>query len=199
MLFTSTHLREFESGSADRIEAVFENFERFDMKKSLVFVPVAALLLLLAGCGGSSKSATPTDTASQTAAAETSGAFDKAVALGSGVTVTVAAPTHFKPGQFATNYFAGNVANKLSITVKNDGSTPLDLSTIVIDQASGTNACVDVLDGDNGINGAPSDPVAPKTSATFAYGVGCSAKIGDPLTLTITLGSATSAVTGKLV
>ena len=168
------------------------------MRKSLAIVPVAALLLLLAGCGGSSKSTAPTDAASQTAAAETSGAFDKAVALGSGVTVTVAAPTHFNPGQFATNYFAGNVADKMSITVKNDGASPLDLTTMVIDQASGTNACVDINDGDNGINGAPSDPVAPKASATFAYGVGCSAKVGDPLTLTITLGSATSTVTGKL-
>ncbi|MEI6648529.1 MAG: hypothetical protein WCO08_02685 [Actinomycetes bacterium] len=167
--------------------------------KSVAAVSVAGLVLVLAGCGGAAKVAAPTDTASQTSAAEPTGSFGSVVTLSGGVTVTVAAPTSFKPGQFATNFFAGNVANKMSVTVHNGGSAALDLTTMVIDQNSGTNACVDINDGDNGINGVPSDPVAANASATFAYGVGCSAKVGDPLTLVITLGSSSATITGKLV
>lgn len=171
------------------------------MKKlHLAVLPVAALTLLLAGCGGSAKSSdTPTDTATATAQTQSSAAFGKAIDLGGGVSITVAAPESFKPTAFASNYFANQVHNKLGITIQNGGSAALDLSTVLITAASGANSCVDVLDGDSGINGAPTDPVASKASANFTYGVGCDGKVGDPLSLTITLGSDTATVTGKLV
>ena len=175
--------------------------ERFAMKKlHLAVLPIAAVTLLLAGCGGSTKTAdAPTDAATATAQTQSSAAFGKAIDLGGGVSITVSAPVAFKPTAFASNYFANQVHDKLAISIQNGGSAALDLSTVLITAASGANSCVDVLDGDSGINGAPTDPVAAKASANFNYGVGCDGKVGDPLTLTITLGTDTATVTGTLV
>ncbi|MEI6868287.1 MAG: hypothetical protein WCK62_07305 [Actinomycetes bacterium] len=171
------------------------------MKKlQLALLPVLGATLILAGCGSTAKSAAnPTESAAASAPAAASSAFGKAVDLGGGVSITVAAPTAFKPTAFASNYFANQVHDKLSITIQNGGTTPLDLSSVSITAGSGANACVDVLDGDSGINGAPTDPVAPKASANFNYGVGCDGKVGEPLTLTISLGTDTATVTGSLV
>ena len=219
MRFTCLRLNVFESGSAVRLLQVpkrrclggssgtslryleRKTIERFAMKKlHLAVLPVAALTLLLAGCGSSAKTTdAPTDAATATAQTQSSAAFGKVIDLGGGVSITVADPASFKPTAFASNYFANQVHNKLAVTIQNGGASDLDLSTVLITAASGTNSCVDVLDGDSGINGAPTDPVAPKASANFTYGVGCDGKVGDPLTLTITLGTDTATVTGALV
>lgn len=171
------------------------------MKKFyLAALPVATLTLLLAGCGGGSKATdAPTAAANESAQTQATALFGKAIDLGGGVSITVASPQAFKPSAFASNYFANQAHDKLAISIQNGGASALDLSTVLITAASGANSCVDVLDGDSGINGAPTDPVAPKASANFTYGVGCDGKVGDPLTLTISLGSDTATVTGTLV
>ena len=168
------------------------------MKKlPLALVSVAALTLLLTSCGSSAGSKVGT-TPIATESAKATGAFGSPLAIGGGVTVTVSNPVAFKPGQFASNYFAGQVPNKFDVKVSNGGAAALDLSGISITAASGTNSCVDLLDGDNGINGAPSDPVAAKSTVTFTAAVGCAAKVGDPLTLTLALGATSATITGSL-
>ena len=69
---------------------------------------------------------------------------------------------------------------------------------MVIAMTSGIDTCVDILDGDNNINGAPTEPLAAGASATFTYGVGCIAKAGAPLDLTVSLNDAVVAVAGTL-
>jgi hypothetical protein len=84
------------------------------------------------------------------------------------------------------------------VTVVNGGANALDLATVSISAKSGTNTCVDVLDGDNGINGAPTETLKPGATVTFAYGIACLAKIGDPLELTASFDGSVVEVTGTL-
>lgn len=166
-------------------------------KLPLAGISAAALTLILAGCGSSSGptvSATPTATQSAVA----NGAFGTPLSIGDGVSVTVSNPVAFKPGQFASNYFAGQVPNKFEVKVTNGSAAAFDLSGISITAASGTNTCVDILDGDSGINGAPTDPVAAKGTATFTSAIGCAAKVGDPLTLTLAFGATSATIAGTL-
>jgi signal transduction histidine kinase len=92
------------------------------------------------------------------------------------------------PTKFASNYQKPQIPNKFEVTVVNGGAKVLDLATVSIATKSGTNTCVDVLDGDNGINGAPTDTLKPGATVTFTYGIACMAKIGDPLELTASFG-----------
>ncbi len=106
--------------------------------------------------------------------------------------------TSFTPGEFASNFQKGMVANKFEVTIENVGATELDLSGISITPASGQSTCTDILDGDNNINGAPTDPIAAGSSATFSYGVGCLAKVGEPLDLSVSIGDQVVSVSGTL-
>jgi hypothetical protein len=124
--------------------------------------------------------------------------FGAPLDLGADVTITFQENAKFTPGAYASNYQKGMAANKFDITVQNKGSNALDLANMVISMTSGTDTCVDILDGDNNINGAPTDPLAAGASATFTYGVGCLAKAGAPLDLTVSLNDAVVAVAGTL-
>lgn len=124
--------------------------------------------------------------------------FGSPLDLGKEITITFKENTPFTPGAFASNFQKGMVTNKFDITVQNKGSKSLDLANMAISMKSGTNTCVDILDGDNDINGAPTEPVASGASATFTYGVGCLAKSGAPLELGVSLGADVVGVTGTL-
>lgn len=125
-------------------------------------------------------------------------AFDTPLDLGSGVFVTVASPVRFTPTTFMTNIDQNpKSANSFQVTIKNDGSEPLDFTTVSLTAASGTNVCFDVL-GDLDINGAPTEPLAAGATTTYTYGVGCQAGAGEPLSLTVQIGESTVAVEGKL-
>ncbi len=169
------------------------------MKKSLTAVLVIGALVLT-GCGNkkadtaSSTTESPTATTAPTA----SGGFGSAVALGGGITLTISAPTSFKPGTFASNYLPGQAANVFDVTLKNGGTTPIDPTTILLAASSGTNTCTDVLDGDNGVSGAPTDPIAAGATSTFKFAIGCDAKAGAPLHFDITVGTTTAAIDGKI-
>lgn len=169
------------------------------MKKSLIAVGLVAALALTA-CGGKkadpASTATPSDTATTTAA--TSGGFGSALNLGAGISLTISAPKSFVPGQFASNYLKGQAANIFDVTVKNAGTTDLDPSTILFTINSGTNACPDVLDGDNGITGAPTDPIAAGASTTFKFAIACDAKAGDALSVAVAVGAGTASISGKV-
>lgn len=125
-------------------------------------------------------------------------AFDTPLDLGGGVFVTVASPVRFTPTTFMTNIDQNpQSANSFQVTIKNDGSEPLDFTTFSLTAASGANVCFDVL-GDLDINGAPTEPLAPGATTTYTYGVGCQAGAGEPLSLTVQIGESTVAVEGKL-
>jgi len=160
---------------------------------------LAAIALVLTACGNS-QAAAPADTpeATETSAAATAANFGAPVDLGGGVTVTISAPAAFKPGDFASNYLPGQLADLFTIEVKNGGKAALDLSTVAFSATTGGNFCTDLLDGDNGINGAPTDPVAIGGSISFKYAIACDAKAGDPLELGIAFGDINAALKGTL-
>ena len=158
--------------------------------------------LALTGCGkkDSGLNTNPGDASvfTDAAAPTVTTGFGSALDLGKDVTITFQENTRFTPGAYASNYQKGMVANKFDVTVQNKGSKALDLATMAISMKSGSDTCVDILDGDNNINGAPTEPLAAGASATFSYGVGCLAKTGGPLELGVTLGSDVVGVTGTL-
>lgn len=161
---------------------------------------ILALAFALTACGSGPAADAPTDSAAatETSAAATAADFGKALDLGSGVSVTVSQPASFTPGAFASNYLPGQVADIFTIDVKNAGTTALDLSTIAFTVTSGNNFCSDVLDGDNGINGAPTDPVAAGGSVSFKFAIACDAKVGAALDLTVGFADVNASLKGKL-
>lgn len=162
---------------------------------------LAAVALMLTACGSSgSATDTPTDgaAATETTAAAASADFDSPIDLGSGVSITISAPASFTPGDFASNFIPGQTAELLTIDVKNTGTAALDLSTILFTPTSAGTFCSDVLDGDNGINGAPTEPVAAGGEASFKYAVACDAKAGDPLELAVTFGETNVSLSATL-
>lgn len=169
------------------------------MKKSLTAVLVIGALVLT-GCGNkkADTAATATDTPSASAAATASGGFGSALALGAGVSLTISTPKTFSPGTFASNYLPGQAANVFDVTLKNGGTTAIDPTTISLAASSGANTCTDVLDGDNGVTGAPTDPIAAGATANFKFAIGCDAKAGAPLHFDITVGTATASIDGKI-
>lgn len=171
------------------------------MKKGLVVIALAGALAL-AGCSGAKKDASSSATNQELVSGTTATAgagFDKPLDLGTGVTVSIGAPKTFKPGTFASNYRPGQVANVLAVEIKNAGTAELDPNSISFLSNSGANNCTDVLDGDSGVSGAPTDPIAAGATASFKIAVGCDAKVGDPLTVSVTIGATSVAVDGKLV
>lgn len=158
--------------------------------------------IALSGCGKSDTglNTTPGDGSEfvENVAPTVATRFGAPLDLGADVTITFQENAKFTPGAYASNYQKGMAANKFDITVENKGSGPLDLANMVIAMTSGIDTCVDILDGDNNINGAPTEPLAAGASATFTYGVGCIAKAGAPLDLTVSLNDAVVAVAGTL-
>ena len=169
------------------------------MKKSLTVVLVIGALVLT-GCGkkNNNASGTPTETPTATAAPTASGGFGSPITLGGGVTLTISAPMTFTPGNFASNYLPGQAANVFNVTVKNGGTSAIDPTTISLAASSGANTCTDVLDGDNGVTGAPTDPIAAGATSKFKFAIGCDAKAGAPLHFDITVGTSTASIDGKI-
>ena len=162
-------------------------------------VALAITSTLLTSCGGKAEEvAVSGPELVETQAPTVATGFGAPLDLGNGLSVTFSTPERFTPGKFASNYTKGQLANKFSVTINNGGTTELDPTTIIIASNAGGKNCVDVLDGDAGIEGAPSDLVKSGASITFQYGVACAAKAGEPLNLSVSLGSALVAVDGKL-
>ncbi len=169
------------------------------MKKSLTVVLVIGALVLT-GCGKKSNNASnsPKETPTATTAPTASGGFGSPIPLGGGVSLTISPPASFKPGTFASNYLPGQAANVFTVTLKNAGTAAIDPATISLAASSGANTCTDVLDGDNGVSGAPTDPIAAGATSTFKFAIGCDAKAGAPLHFNITVGTSTASIDGKI-
>ena len=167
------------------------------MKKSLIAVGLVAALALSA-CGGKKADTVASPDGSKAPVDATAGGFGAPLDLGAGISLTISTPKSFVPGQFASNFVKGQAANIFDVTVKNSGTADLDPSSIIFAVNSGTNTCTDVLDGDNGITGAPTDPIAAGASITFKAAIACDAKKGDPLTMAVEVGAGKASLNGKM-
>ena len=175
------------------------------LKIKTIFVVAISLAATVAisGCAkknvGANQSTAENNTALVEAEAPTATiGFGTSLDLPNGVKITFSEPTHFAPTKFASNYQKPQIPNKFEVTVVNGGTNTLDLATISISAKSGSNTCVDVLDGDNGINGAPAESLKAGGTVTFEYGIACMAKIGDPLELTASFDGSVVGITGVL-
>jgi len=176
---------------------------KFKNKLVLALSITALAATALTGCAkkdvGFNSDKTENNTALVEAEAPTATVgFGSSLDLANGVKLSFTEPAHFAPTKFASNYQKPQIPNKFDVTVVNGGTKAVDLATVSIAAKSGNNTCVDVLDGDNGINGAPTDMLKPGATVTFTYGIACMAKIGDPLELTATFDESVVGVTGTL-
>lgn len=158
-----------------------------------------AVLLVITGCAKKTPglNSAPVDpTSSQ--APEVALNFNSLLDLGNGINLTISSPEAFTPTVYASNYVKGQVANRFKVVIANAGTSELDLSQFIITSSSNGVSCVDVLDGENGITGAPTDPLASEADVTFNYGIACNTKIGTEFKLSITTGSTLIALNGVL-
>jgi hypothetical protein len=173
-------------------------------KKSLAILSAGAIVISsfsLSACGNKVPKERPVSapTATEAAVEVATIGFDAPLDLGNGITITVSKPVQFTPTIFASNYVKGQLANSFGISVKNDGTEPLDLSLLSLIVTAGTSFTAEVLDGDSGITGAPLEPLAAGATTSFKYGITSAAKKGTALNLKITLGTNVISVDGTLV
>ena len=157
-------------------------------RRTLVIGLTALLAISLSSCGGSKSSSSSgksdqTLVTAPTAEAQASGGFDNAITTPDKNSFTLSSPQAFKPGKFATGMVIGQTFNRFTVTVKNGGSQPLDLTALIVKGTTTGGECVDIFDGDNKINGAPQEPLASGTSITFDWALSCAGKSGDDLTV----------------
>ncbi|HUW78762.1 MAG TPA: hypothetical protein VMV52_08455 [Candidatus Nanopelagicaceae bacterium] len=178
------------------------SFSRF----TLGAVAVTSLALGLAACGGGGGGAKATGDSSalvtnSKAAAQASGSFGSVVTLPDGTAFTLDKLAIFTPTGFSSGQIAGQTNNSFEISVKNGTSAALDLSALILTTTtSNGDACVDIFDGQVGLEGPPADPVAVGATATFKWAVSCPGKSGDPLDISMTTDGTTNVdVKGKLV
>lgn len=168
---------------------------------------LAAAMLVLAltvtGCGGGQDEGGAEDQAAVTQQTEVvdTGGFGSAVTVGDGVAVTLDNMATFTPGEFATGYVKGDSAVTFDVTVANTSAAEIFASSLSMTAMSGENGCIEIFDGDNGLEGAPGDPIATGASATFKWAISCGpAKAGDPLDIELSFDGATAVkISGSLV
>jgi hypothetical protein len=70
---------------------------------------------------------------------------------------------------------------------------------LIVTGTTSSGACVDIFDGDNAMEGAPTTPLANGGSAKFSWGLSCVGNNGDDITVTLSNGTTTLIeVVGKL-
>ena len=168
-----------------------------------IAVATVVLALTVAGCGGGDNGSTAADQAAVTQQAEVvdTGGFGSAVTVGEGISVTLDGMADFTPSKFATGYVTGDKAVTFNVTVANASAAEIYASSLSMTATSGENTCAEVFDGDNGLEGAPADPIAKGGSETFKWAITCGkAKSGDPLDVELSFDGATSVkISGSLV
>ena len=182
-----------------------KNFSRL----ALIAIGTSSLVLALASCGGGKSGGQASGNSTQSSglvtapssAPQASGAFGSMVTLPSHVSFTLNKLAVFIPTKFSAGQIDGQTYNSFDITVKNATAAPLDLGALILTSVSRTDgACVDIFDGQVGLQGAPSDPVAAGATSMFKWAISCPGKAGDPLTISLTTdGVTTVEVKGKLV
>ncbi len=173
------------------------------LKKAALISPVALLLLAgLTACGGSSESTSADDqslVAVEEEAPQATGGFGAPVVTPDKVSYTLSAPSSFTPGKFASGMLPDNLNERFDLEVVNNSGKELDLATLIVTGTTSSGPCVDIFDGDNAMEGAPTTPLANGGSAKFSWGLSCVGKNGDDITVTLSNGTTTLIeVVGKL-
>ena len=187
-------------------------------RSAFIAIAASGLVLGLTSCGSSqtsqaSQTSQPSGSASggsaqssslvtaPTSAPQASGNFGSVVTLPSGVAFTLNKLAVFTPTKFSSGQIDGETFNSFEITVKNGSKAPLDLGTLILAvKTTADNLCVDIFDGQVGLQGAPSNLVAVGGTTTFKWATSCPGKAGDPLNITLTTDGTTNVdVKGKLI
>jgi hypothetical protein len=170
---------------------------------SAIFATVFALTLT--ACSGESDSVTTTAEEGQALvevveeAVQASGGFDAPVVTPDKVSYTLSTPASFTPGKFASGMLPGQINERFNVTVQNGSAADLDLATLIVKGSTTTGDCVDIFDGDNQMEGAPIEPLAPGASAKFSWGLSCAGKSGEDISVVLSNGVTNLIeVTGKL-
>jgi hypothetical protein len=170
---------------------------------SAIFATIFALTLT--ACGGESDSVTTTAEEGQALvevveeAVQASGGFDAPVVTPDKVSYTLSTPASFTPGKFASGMLPGQINERFNVTVQNGSAAELDLATLIVKGSTTTGDCVDIFDGDNQMEGAPIEPLAPGASAKFSWGLSCAGKSGEDISVVLSNGVTNLIeVTGKL-
>lgn len=173
------------------------------ISKAALLSPVALLLLAgLTACGGGSDATSADDQSlvvAEEEAPQATGGFGAPVVTPDKVSYTLSAPAHFTPGKFASGMLDGNLNERFDLSVVNNSGKELDLATLIITGSTTTGACVDIFDGDNAMEGAPTTPLANGGTANFSWGLSCAGKSGEDITVRLSDGTTTLIeVVGKL-
>ena len=161
-----------------------------------------ALALTLSACGGADETAQVDDQSLITEveeAPQASGGFDAPVVTPDKVSYTLSSPANFTPGKFASGMLPGQINQRFNLNVANGSAAELDLATLIVKGSTTTGECVDIFDGDNQMEGAPTTPLAPGASAKFSWGLSCPGKNGEDISVLLSNAGVTLIeVTGKL-
>lgn len=169
-----------------------------------LFAAIGAFVLALSltACGGGGESSGKDNQSLVTTVEEkpqATGAFDSPVVTPDKVSYTLSSPSHFVPGKFASGMLDGNLNQRFDLTISNNSGKELDLATLIVKGSTASGDCVDIFDGDNSMEGAPTTPLAAGASSNFSWGLSCSGKSGEELSVTLTNGiQSLIQVTGKL-
>jgi hypothetical protein len=171
-------------------------------KTLIASLSALALATSLSACGGDSASSGTDDQSLVTTVEEkpqASGGFDTPLVTKDKVSYTLSTPTHFTPGKFASGMLPGYLNERFDLVVVNNSGKELDLATLIVKGSTATGECVDIFDGDNAMEGAPTTPLANGATSEFSWGLSCSGKSGEELSVLLTNGTTTLIeVTGKL-
>jgi len=172
----------------------------FTIKSKLALT--IALALTLSACGGGDEVAQVDDQSLVTEveeAPQASGGFDAPVVTPDKVSYTLSSPANFTPGKFASGMLPGQINERFDLNVTNGSAAELDLAILIVKGSTTTGECVDIFDGDNQMEGAPTTPLAAGASAKFSWGLSCPGKSGEDISVVLSNGSVTLIeVTGKL-
>lgn len=162
-------------------------------KKWLIAISCSLLALGLSSCGGSDQAEAPAEEKQELVEepeqeVQATGGFDSEIKLPTGESYTLSSPSKFTPGKFASGIVVGQSNYRFDVTTKNGGSADLDLAVLIVQGSTSSGACVDIFDGDNNINGAPTDPLAAGQSKTFTWALSCPGKAGDDLVVKLLSG-----------
>ena len=149
----------------------------FTIKSKLALT--IALALTLSACGGGDEVAQVDDQSLVTEveeAPQASGGFDAPVVTPDKVSYTLSSPASFTPGKFASGMLPGQINERFNLNVSNGSAAELDLAILIVKGSTTTGECVDIFDGDNQMEGAPTTPLAPGASAKFSWGLSCPGK-----------------------
>ena len=115
---------------------------------------------------------TPDAPASTTPASDGTAAFGKSYKWEDGLSVTVAAPATFKPGQYSAKDQAAKAYVRMDITIVNGTSKPFKPSLFSATMQSGNTQASTVFDSQANLGGSPSTTLLPGREAKFSLGFG---------------------------